>query len=346
MQNYEFMNLLTAHTVSKEIQIMNKFIAASVFAICATSANAVDITGAGSSFVYPVYSKWADSYKTATGKEVNYQSVGSGAGIKQIKSGTVDFGATDMPLKQEELAASRLIQFPTIIGGVVPVINLPEILPKQLKLTGEVLANIYLGKITKWNDTNIAVLNYGLKLPSSDITAIYRSDGSGTTYVFADYLSKVSSAFNDTVGAGTSVKWPVGDGSKGNEGVATSVRQIKGSIGYVEYAYAHKTNMQYVSLRNHDGVFVEPTAVTFKAAANNADWNHTPGLAVDFTDAAGKTSWPISSASFVLVRNGKLHDVSSFFSWAFSNGGSSAEVLDYVTLPDSVIGIVKKSWQQ
>ena len=266
---------------------LNKFLAsallASAGAVTFTSAVAADMTGAGATFPYPIYAKWAEAYKKASGNGLNYQSIGSGGGIKQIKAKTVDFGASDMPLKAEELDANGLMQFPAIMGGVVPVVNLDGVAPGKMKLTGEVVAGIYLGKITKWNANEIAALNPGVKLPAEEITVVHRADGSGTSFLFTDYLSKVSPEFKATVGAGTAVKWPAGVGGKGNEGVAANVQRIKNSIGYVEYAYAKKNKMTYTMLKNHDGQFVSPEDDTFKAAAAGADWAKTPGFAVVLT---------------------------------------------------------------
>jgi len=333
---------------------LNKLFTSVVLALGATlavsSVMAAEITGAGASFPYPIYSKWAEAYKAATGNSLNYQSIGSGGGIKQIKAKTVDFGASDMPLKAEELNADSLMQFPAIMGGVVPVVNLDGIAPGQLKLTGAVLADIYLGKITKWNSAEITALNPGVKLPDSDITVVYRADGSGTSFVFTSYLSKTSPNFKSGVGAGTAVKWPVGVGGKGNEGVAANVQKIKGAIGYVEYAYAKKNKLQHTQLKNRDGSFVEPDDETFKAAAAGADWAKTPGFAVDFTDAAGKHSWPITSASFILLHKSqadaaKGKEVLKFFDWAYKNGGAAATELDYVAIPASVVKLVTEAWK-
>lgn len=333
---------------------LNKVFTSVVLALGATfavsSVMAVEITGAGASFPYPIYAKWAESYKAATGNSLNYQSIGSGGGIKQIKAKTVDFGASDMPLKAEELAADSLMQFPAIMGGVVPVVNLEGIAPGQLKLTGALLGDIYLGKITKWNSPEISALNPGVKLPASDITVVYRADGSGTSFVFTSYLSKTNPGFKSGVGAGTSVKWPVGVGGKGNEGVAANVQKIKGSIGYVEYAYAKKNKLQHTQLKNRDGGFVQPDDETFKAAAAGADWAKTPGFAVDFTDASGKHSWPITSASFILLQKSqadgaKGKEVLKFFEWAYKNGGAAATELDYVAIPASVVKLVNEAWK-
>ena len=316
----------------------------------AGSAQAVNMTGAGATFPYPIYAKWAEMYKAASGNGLNYQSVGSGAGIKQIKASTVDFGASDMPLAANELAAAGLFQFPAVMGGVVPVVNLEGVKPGQLKLDGNVIAAIYLGKITKWNAPEIAALNPGLKLPADDITVVHRADGSGTSFLWTDYLSKSSAEFKTTVGAGTAVKWPVGMGGKGNEGVAANVQRVKGAIGYVEYAYAKKNNIAHTLLKNRDGQFVAPDDETFKAAAANADWAHTPGFAVVLTDQPGKTSWPITGASFILMHKAqadaaKGKEVLKFFDWSYRNGGAMAAELDYVAMPSAVVKLVEGVWK-
>jgi len=318
--------------------------------LAVSAANAADMTGAGATFPAPVYSKWAESYKAATGNGLNYQPIGSGGGIKQIKAKTVDFGASDMPLKAEELDADGLVQFPTVMGGVVPVFNLEGIKAGQLKLTGDVLAGIYLGKITKWNVAEIAALNPGVKLPGDEITVVHRADGSGTSFLFTDYLSKTNAEFKTTVGAGTAVKWPAGMGGKGNEGVAANVSRIKGAIGYVEYAYAKKNKMEYAQLKNHDGQFVEPTEDNFKAAAAGAEWAKTPGFGVVLTDQAGKTSWPITGATFILMHKVEANpanakEVLKFFDWSYKNGTAMAVELDYVPLPATVIKLVEDSWK-
>jgi phosphate transport system substrate-binding protein len=319
-------------------------------AFTATTASAADITGAGATFPYPIYAKWAEEYKKATGVGLNYQSIGSGGGIKQIKAKTVDFGASDMPLKAEDLEAAGLMQFPAIMGGVVPIVNLDGVAPGQLKLTGEALAGIYLGKITKWNAPEIANLNAGVKLPAEDITVVHRADGSGTSFVFTDYLSKISPDFKTTVGAGTAVKWPVGVGGKGNEGVAANVQRIKNSIGYVEYAYAKKNKIAHTQLKNRDGQFVQPDEDTFKAAAAGADWAKAPGFGIVLTDQSGKASWPMTSASFILMHKtqadaAKGKEVLKFFDWAYKNGGKMAADLDYVAMPDSVVKLVQDAWK-
>jgi phosphate transport system substrate-binding protein len=333
---------------------INQFLKSAVMlagaVVAFSSVQAADITGAGATFPYPIYAKWAEAYKASTGIGLNYQSIGSGGGIKQIKAGTVDFGASDMPLKGEELDAEGLVQFPAIMGGVVAVINIDGMKPGQLKLTGDVLASIYLGKITKWDAPEIAALNPGVKLPAADIAVVHRADGSGTSFLFTDFLSKSNADFKATVGAGTAVKWPVGLGGKGNEGVAANVQRIAGAIGYVEYAYAKKNNMQYTQLKNHDGQFVSPDDENFKAAAAGAEWAKTPGFAVVLTDQPGKISWPITGASFILMHKvqadaAKGKDVLKFFDWAYKNGGTMAAELDYVAIPASVVKLVQGSWK-
>jgi phosphate transport system substrate-binding protein len=315
-----------------------------------STAVAADMTGAGATFPYPIYSKWAEAYKKSTGNGLNYQSIGSGGGIKQIKAKTVDFGASDMPLKIEDLDADGLMQFPAIIGGVVPVVNLEGVAPGQMKLTGDVIAGIYLGKITKWNAPEIVALNAGVKLPGDDITVVHRADGSGTTFLFADYLSKVNADFKTTIGAGTAVKWPVGVGGKGNEGVAANVQRIKNSIGYVEYAYAKKNKMTFTQLKNKDGQFVSPDDENFKAAAAGADWTKTPGFGVVLTDQAGKITWPITGASFIIMYKSQVDaakgkEVLKFFDWAFKNGSAMAAELDYVPLPTALTKSIDEVWK-
>jgi len=313
-------------------------------------ARAVDITGAGATFPYPIYAKWAEAYKQKTGVGMNYQSIGSGGGIAQIKAKTVDFGASDMPLKPDDLQAAGLMQFPAIIGGVVPVVNLEGIAPGQLKFTGAVLADIYLGKIKSWNDKAIADLNAGVKLPADPITVVRRSDGSGTTFIWTDYLSKVSDEWKAKVGSSTAVAWPEGVGGKGNEGVAAYVQRIKGSIGYVEYAYAKKNRMAYASVQNKDGAFVEPDDATFQAAAAYADWKAAPGFYQILTNQPGKTSWPITGASFILLhikqdKPQNAAEVLRFFDWSFKNGQKMAEELDYVPIPENVTKVIADAWK-
>jgi phosphate transport system substrate-binding protein len=318
--------------------------------VCATGTHAADLTGAGATFPYPIYAKWADAYKTQTGIGLNYQSIGSGGGIKQIKAATVDFGASDMPLTAQELDQDGLIQFPAIIGGVVPVVNLEGISPGQLKLTGAALADIYLGKIKNWNDPALTAINPDLKLPATAITVVRRADGSGTTFLFTDYLSMVSTEWKSRVGTGTSVSWPAGVGGKGNEGVAAYVQRIKGAIGYVEYAYAQKNKMTYAMMKNQAGQWVAPGQEGFAAAAANARWDKAPGFYELLTDQPGAKSWPITGASFILLHKAasdpaKTVAVLNFFAWAFKSGKQMAVELDYVPMPDSVVKLVDSSWR-
>jgi phosphate transport system substrate-binding protein len=315
-----------------------------------TSANAADITGAGASFPAPVYAKWADAYQKATGNRINYQSIGSGGGIKQITAKTVDFGASDMPLKPEVLDKDGLQQFPTVIGGVVPVVNLEGVKPGELKLTGPVLADIYLGKITKWNDKAIAALNPGVNLPGSDIGVVRRADGSGTTFIFTNYLSKISGEWKQKIGEGTAVQWPVGLGGKGNEGVSAFVQRLPGAIGYVEYAYAKQNKLTHTNLKNAAGTFVGPDDTTFKAAAANADWTKS-NFAEILTEQAGKDAWPITGATFILMHKvqdkpAQAVEALKFFDWSFKNGAKMADELDYVALPESLIKLIRTSWGQ
>jgi phosphate transport system substrate-binding protein len=325
------------------------FIAAA-FACGLSQAVAADITGAGATFPYPIYAKWADAYKKATNIGMNYQSIGSGGGIAQIKAKTVDFGASDAPLKAEDLQKEGLLQFPAIIGGVVPIVNLEGIAPGQLRFTGPVLADIYLGKIKSWNDKAIADINPGVKLPADPITVVRRSDGSGTTFLWTDYLSKVSPEWKQKVGSSTAVAWPEGVGGKGNEGVAAYVQRIKGSIGYVEYAYAKKNKMSFGGVQNRDGQFVLPDDETFQAAAAGADWKGTPGMGVVLTDQPGKASWPITGASFILMHNKQEKaangiEVMKFFDWSFKNGAAMASELDYVPIPGVVAKQIADAWK-
>ncbi|HGM5921430.1 TPA: phosphate ABC transporter substrate-binding protein PstS [Stenotrophomonas maltophilia] len=322
------------------------FAASSVFA-----ANAAEITGAGASFIYPVMSKWSADYNAATSNKVNYQSIGSGGGIAQIKAKTVDFGSSDAPLKPEELAASGLAQFPSVIGGVVPVVNVAGIAPGALKLDGTVLANIFLGKIKTWNDPAIAALNPGLALPSAKITVVHRSDGSGTTFNFVNYLSKVSPEWKSSVGEGTSVQWPAGIGGKGNEGVAAYVKQIKGGIGYVELSYALQNKLSYTAMKNAAGKFVQPSDASFAAAAASADWASAKDFYLVMTNAPGAESWPITATNFILVHkkpknaaNGKA--TQEFFRWVYKSGDAQARQLDYVPLPDSLVRQIETYWSQ
>lgn len=329
---------------------MKKLLTIILFAVSGYTA-AADLTGAGATFPYPIYAKWAEAYKSATGIGLNYQSIGSGGGIKQIKAKTVDFGASDMPLKPEELDKEGLVQFPAIIGGVVPVFNLDGVAPGQLKLTSDVIANIHLGRITKWNDKAIADLNPGVNLPASAITVVHRADGSGTTFIWTNYLSKANSDFQKIIGEGTAVKWPTGVGGKGNEGVAAQVQRIKGAFGYVEYAYAKKNKIAHAQVKNRDGVFVQPSDDTFKAAAANADWNAAPGMYLLLTHQTGKDSWPATGASFILMHRQQSDALTGrailkFFDWSYKNGSKMSEELEYVHMPQSVIKLVQDNWKR
>jgi phosphate transport system substrate-binding protein len=317
--------------------------------LACNTASAAEITGAGATFPYPVYAKWAEAYKDKTGVSLNYQSIGSGGGIKQINAKTVDFGASDMPLEPKDLEAGGLVQWPMIMGGVVPVVNLPGIAPGKMKLTGALLADIYLGKVAKWNDPALTKLNPDLKLPDQAIAVVHRSDGSGTTFLFTNYLSDVSPDWKSKVGVNTSVEWPVGIGGKGNEGVASFAGQTPGAIGYVEYAYALQNKLTFTQLSNHDGVFVVPESKTFQSAAANADWQHTPGFHVVLTNQPGKESWPITGASFILFHKAqqapdRAQEVLKFFDWSYRNGGKAAEELDYVPMPSAVVALVESVW--
>ena len=312
-------------------------------------AQAQDVTGAGATFPAPLYSKWASDYNKATGIKINYQSVGSGAGIKQIEAKTVDFGASDMPLKDEDLKAKGLVQFPVVIGGVVPVINIKGISAGQLKLNGQVLGDIFLGKIVKWDDAAIKALNPSLALPSDAISPVRRADGSGTSFIFTNYLSKVNSEWKSKVGEGTAVNWPVGAGGKGNEGVAAFVSRLPNSIGYVEYAYVKQNKMTYALMQNSAGAFVSPNDSAFKAAAAGADW--AKSFYQILTNQAGKDSWPITGATFILMHKVQDKPVQAtaslkFFDWSFKNGDKTADDLDYVPMPVSVKAAIEKSWSE
>lgn len=332
-----------------------KSVAASVAALAfGTSALAADITGAGATFPFPVYAKWAEAYKAATGTGLNYQSIGSSGGLKQIRAKTVAFGASDAPVKGEDLDKDGMVQFPAIIGGTVPVFNLDGIKPGDLKITGPVLADIFLGNITKWNDAKLVALNPGVALPDVAITVVHRADGSGTTFNFTDYLAAVSPEWSTKVGKGAAVKWPAASsvGGKGNEGVAANVNRVKGAVGYVEYAYVKKNNMPFMQLQNADGKYVKPDDVTFAAAAAGADWFSVPGMGVSMVNAKGATSWPISTASFILMykepaNKAESAEVLKFFDWSFKNGKKLASDLDYVPLPDSLTDQIRsKVWAQ
>lgn len=332
--------------------LQNRIFRTSMLAISlglAGVAHAADITGAGASFPAPIYAKWADAYQKATGNKLNYQSIGSGGGIKQINAKTVDFGASDMPLKAEVLQKDGLVQFPTVIGGVVPVVNVTGVKAGDLRLTGAVLADIYLGKITKWNDKAIAELNPNVKLPGDDIAVVRRADGSGTTFIFTNYLSKANDEWKSKIGEGTAVQWPTGMGGKGNEGVAAFLQRIPNSIGYVEYAYAKQNNLAWTWLKNASGEFVRPDDETFKAAAAGADWSKS-SFGEILTNQAGKTAWPISGATFVLMHKvqdkpAQAAEVLKFFEWSYKNGGKMAADLDYVPLPDSLVKQIAASWK-
>ena len=315
----------------------------------AFAAHAANVTGAGASFPYPVYAKWASLYAAETGNKINYQSIGSGGGQQQIIAKTVDFGASDDPLNEKKLAENGLLQFPAVIGGTVAVVNIDGVKPGQLKLTGPVLADIFLGKITKWNDQAITALNPGVTLPDAAIIVVHRSDGSGTTFGWTNYLSKVSPEWKEKVGEGKAVKWPTGQGGKGNEGVAAYVGQLKNAIGYVEYAYAKQNNLSWTQLKNKDGKFVQPEQKAFAAAAANADWKSAPGMGVVLTEEPGADSWPVTAATFILVHKKadkpeQTKAVLSFFDWAFKNGAKSASEIDYVPLPDAVTKEVRAAW--
>lgn len=329
------------------VSFLRSTLAAVALVAVAGTASAQDITGAGASFPAPVYSKWADAYNKATGARLNYQSIGSGGGIKQIKAKTVDFGASDAPLKDEELAKDGMVQFPTVIGGVVPVVNIKGIAPGQMKLTGQVLGDIYLGKITKWNDPAIAALNAGVTLPDASIAAVRRADGSGTTFLFTNYLSKVNAEWKTKVGEGTAVNWPTGAGGKGNEGVSAFVQRLPNSIGYVEYAYAKQNKMSHVMLKNRDGQFVGPDEDNFKAAAAGAEW--AKSFYQVLTEQPGKEAWPITGATFILMHKSQDKPESAsnalkFFDWAYSSGDKMAADLDYVPMPDTVKTMIRKLW--
>ncbi len=312
-------------------------------------AAADDISGAGATFPYPIYAKWADAYKKETGIGLNYQSIGSGGGIKQIQNKTVTFGASDMPLQPAELNKWGMVQFPTVIGGDIPVVNLEGIKSGDLKLDGDTLAKIFLGEITKWDDPAIKKLNPNVKLPSQAIVVVHRSDGSGTTFIWTDYLSKVSAEWKSKVGANTSVEWPAGIGAKGNEGVANNVVNTKGSMGYVEYAYAKQNNMTTVSMINLDGKVVAPNAAAFQAAAANADWEKADNFYVILTNQPGPASWPIAGATFILIYKQPQDPAAAtsalkFFAWAYAKGGKMAEELDYVPMPAKVVSQIQAMW--
>ncbi len=331
-------------------QLIKGVATVAVGALIIFSVQAAEFTGAGATFPFPIYSKWAEAYKASTGIGLNYQSIGSGGGMRQIKAKTVDFGASDQPMKVEELEKEGIVQFPAIIGGVVPVFNLDGIQAGQLKFTPELIAGIHLGKISKWNDKAIAAVNPDVKLPELAITVVHRADGSGTTFLWTDYLSKANAEFKDKVGTGNAVKWPTGVGGKGNEGVAANVQRVKGAFGYVEYAYAKRNKIPYGQMKNRDGEFVMPDDETFKAAAASADWANTPGMGVLLTNQPGKQSWPATGASFILMHKTQAdaltgRAVLKFFDWAYKNGGQMATELEYVPIPAPVVKQIQELWK-
>ena len=312
-------------------------------------AVALDISGAGATFPYPIYAKWADAYKKETGSGLNYQSIGSGGGIKQIKARTVTFGASDQPLKPEDLGAAGLTQWPQVIGGIAPVVNLDGVAAGDLTLSGDLVAKIFLGEVKSWDDAAIKALNPKAKLPQAAIVVVHRSDGSGTTFNFTNYLSKVSADWKSKVGENSAVEWPAGIGAKGNEGVASNVANTKGAIGYVEYAYAKQNKLTYTKMVNKDGKTVTPTSETFQAAAANADWEKAPGFYLILTDQPGAKSWPITAATFILLPKqprdaAAAAEALKFFGWAFEKGAKAAEELDYIPMPKAVVALIKKSW--
>ncbi|MDH3318906.1 MAG: phosphate ABC transporter substrate-binding protein PstS [Betaproteobacteria bacterium] len=332
------------------INAFSRIAALAAAATISAPALAVDITGAGATFPYPIYAKWAEAYRKQSGVRLNYQSIGSGGGIKQITAKTVQFGASDKPLDAADLKKYGLMQFPAIMGGVVPVYNIKGIGAGEITLTGTMLADIYLGKIKKWNDAAIVAFNAGVRLSDQAITVVHRSDGSGTTFLFANYLSKVSDEWQSKIGEGTSLGWPSGVGGKGNEGVANYVSRIDGAIGYVEYAYAKQNKLATAKLVNREGTTVSPNENSFKSAAAGADWRKTPGMAVLLTNQPGKLAWPITGASFILMHTKQQNpergrEVLKFFDWAFASGDRMAAELDYVPMPESVVVLIKSAWK-
>jgi phosphate transport system substrate-binding protein len=336
------------------MKLVKTVVSSMLLAVTSVAVQAADITGAGATFPFPIYSKWSEAYKEKSGVGINYQSIGSSGGIKQIKAKTVDFGATDAPLKAEEVEKEGMVQFPAVIGGVVAIVNLEGVKPGDLKLTGDLLAKIFMGSISTWNDAQIAQMNPGVKLPAQPITVIHRADGSGTTFTFTEYLSKVSPDWKEKVGTGAAVKWPAASsvGGKGNEGVAANVGRVKNSVGYVEYAYAKKNKLAHVNLKNKDGQIVAPDDLTFAAAAAGTDWSKFPAMAASLTDAAGAKSWPITTATFILmykepVNKAASADALKFFDYAFKDGKKMALELDYVPLPDATTDFIRKNvWSQ
>ena len=335
-------------------RVLTSLTAGLAMSVAALSVQAADITGAGATFPYPIFAKWAEVYKKIENVNLNYQSIGSSGGLRQIRAKTVTFGASDAPVAGPQLEKDGMVQFPVILGGVVPIVNIEGFKQAELKLTGPVLADIYMGSITKWNDPKIAALNPGKKLPNQSITVVHRADGSGTTFIFTDYLNEVSKPWADKVGKGAAVKWPAASsvGGKGNEGVAANVTRVKGSIGYVEYAYAKKNNITYLQMMNKDGQYVAPSEKTFAAAAADADWFSVPGMGISLVEQKGAASWPITGASFVLMykepaNKNASKDVIKFFNWAFKDGQQLALDLDYVPLPDTLTkAIASKVWSQ
>ncbi len=336
------------------VKFIKALISGAALSLSLTAANAADITGAGATFPYPIFAKWAEEYKKATGTGLNYQSIGSSGGIRQIRAKTVTFGATDAPLSGADLEKDGMVQFPVVLGGVVPVINLEGFKPGELRVNGEVLAEMFMGTISNWNDAKFAALNPGKKLPNQAITVAHRADGSGTTFIFTDYLNEVSPAWAKSVGKGAAVKWPAASsvGGKGNEGVAANVTRVKGSVGYVEYAYAKRNKIPHMQLLNRDGKYVEPDDLTFAAAAAGADWKSVPGMGLSLVNLKGAQSWPITGASFALMyktpdKVADSNEVLKFFDWAFKNGKKMAEELDYVALPDAVTKLISDTaWSQ
>ena len=331
------------------MRLLHALIAAGFLAAAVVPAGAADISGAGATFPYPIYAKWADAYKKATGVGMNYQSIGSGGGIKQIQARTVTFGATDAPLKGPELDKSALVQFPMVMGGIVPVVNIDGVKPGELVLDGPTLARIFLGEARSWDDAAIKKLNPNVKLPAQAIAVVHRSDGSGTTFNFTDYLGKSSANWQTKVGSETAVEWPAGIGAKGNEGVASIVAQTKGSIGYVEYAYAKQNKLNFTRMINKDGKTVAPTIDAFQAAAANANWNSTPGYGVILSDQPGAASWPMTAATFILIPKqpkdpAAADEALKFFAWAYAKGAKMAEDLDYVPMPATVVAAVEQMW--
>ena len=331
------------------MRFMSYAAVATIAAALSITAQAADISGAGATFPYPIYAKWADAYKKQTGDGLNYQSIGSGGGIKQIEAKTVTFGATDKPLGEKELTDNGLVQFPMVIGGIVPIVNLEGIKPGEVVIDGPTLAKIFMGEITKWDDPALKKLNEKVNLPATAIAVVHRSDGSGTTFNFAYYLAQVSADWKDKVGFNTSVEWPVGIGAKGNEGVSNNVSQTKGSIGYVEYAYALQNKLVFTKMANKDGKVVSPTSEAFQAAAANADWNSVPGYGVILANQPGATSWPMTAATFILVPKqpqdpAAATEALKFFAWAYTNGTKMAEELDYVPMPKKVVDSIEAMW--